>query len=53
MSKKTSRILVYVINTVIIILNSIISFIQQDTTDEVKQALLDKSTGIELTVERG
>ena len=34
MKQKTSRILVFVINTIIIILNSVISFVQQNTEKE-------------------
>ena len=38
MNKKTSRILVYVINTVIIILNSLISFLEANTDNVVDVA---------------
>lgn len=46
MNKKTSRILVYVINTIIIILNSLISFIESSSDEATNISKLSEPPAI-------
>lgn len=53
MKQDTKRILVYVINTIILLLNSVVTFIQQGISEKDVTAQIQSPTAIEREFARG